>query len=91
MYKRQLFNVEIRPAILQIAKRLREQSIQVDVFPDDAKLKNQFKFADARRYRWALIVGEDELKSGALKLKDMQSGAEESLDELAVAGRVKSS
>jgi len=86
-----LFNVEIRPAILQIAKRLREQSIQVDVFPDDAKLKNQFKFADARRYRWALIVGEDELKSGALKLKDMQSGAEESLDELAVAGRVKSS
>jgi len=86
-----LFNDELRPAILQIAKRLRERSIQVDVFPEAAKLKNQFKFADSCRYRWALVVGEDELKSGLLKLKDMQSGAEESLDEPAVAGRVKSS
>jgi len=85
-----LFNQELLPAVLKIAKRLREQSIQVDVFPEAAKLKNQFKFADARHYRWALIVGEDELKSGLLKLKDMRSGAEETLDELAVAGRIKS-
>jgi histidyl-tRNA synthetase len=80
-----LFSDALRPAVLQMAKRLRAAGLRVDVYPEAAKLKNQFKFADARAYRWCLIAGEDEMKSGDLKLKDMKTTVEHSMPEMAVA------
>jgi histidyl-tRNA synthetase len=62
--------------VLQLALQLRQAGMRVDVYPDQAKLKNQFKFASDSGYRWTLIVGEEEWSKGVLKLKDFQSGVE---------------
>ncbi len=80
-----LFSDELRAPILQLARRLRQFGLQVDVYPEAAKLKNQFKFADARSYRWCLIAGEDEFKSGRLKLKDMESSEEREVSEAEIS------
>jgi histidyl-tRNA synthetase len=61
---------------LELAADLRSQGLSVDVFPDQAKIKNQFKFASESGYRWVLIVGEDEWNSKLFKLKDFLSGVE---------------
>jgi histidyl-tRNA synthetase len=39
-------------------------------------VKGQFKYADRRRARYALTIGDEELASGVARLKDMTSGAE---------------
>jgi len=59
-----VFDVQDRVQILEMARELRREGFEVDVYPDAAKLKAQFKFASDRGYRWVLIAGGDELKSG---------------------------
>lgn len=71
-----VFSEELRSKTLQLAQQLREQGIGVDVFPDQAKIKNQFKFASDSGYRWILICGEEEFARGSFKLKDFKTSEE---------------
>lgn len=71
-----VFHESLRAKVCRLAVSLRRLGITVDVYPDQAKIKNQFKFASDRKYRWVLIAGEDEWKSNSFKLKDFGSGEE---------------
>jgi histidyl-tRNA synthetase len=51
----------------------------VELYPDAAKMKKQFSYADARKIPYVLLAGEEEIKSGKLTLKNMSSGTQESL------------
>ena len=42
-------------------------------------LKKQFKYANDRNVRWVLVLGESELASGQVMVKDMQEGAQEAM------------
>lgn len=55
---------------------LRYKGLNVAVDLSGRKLGDQFKTADKKGVRYALIVGEDELKSEVFKLKDLTSGKE---------------
>lgn len=79
-----VFSEETRAAVSALAQSLRVQGWLVDLYPDDGKLKTQFKFADQRAYRWCLIAGEDEIKQNQFKIKDMKLNTEESLGEEAL-------
>jgi len=70
-----VMNEALRGDLFSIAKELRANQIAVDVFPGEAKLKNQLKFATSRAYRWVLLVGEEELQSGEFQLKDFSDGS----------------
>lgn len=55
--------------------------------------KAQFKFADKLGARYVAILGEDELRQGCVKLKDMAAGTEtllpmDGLEAAVRAGRV---
>ncbi|MEY2747221.1 MAG: hypothetical protein RL112_2263 [Planctomycetota bacterium] len=54
-----------------LAMRLRAAGIGVEFYPEPRKLGVQLKYADRRGFRHALIVGEDEWKSGEAQLKDL--------------------
>ena len=41
------------------------------MYPDAAKFKKQFKYANDRGVRWVMVLGEDERASGVVSLKDM--------------------
>ncbi len=54
-----------------LAMRLRAAGIGVEFYPEPRKLGAQLKYADRRGFRHALIVGEDEWKTGQAQLKDL--------------------
>ncbi len=74
-----VFDEALRPKVLALAIQLRNSGITVDVYPGQAKMKNQFKFASDLGYRWILIAGGDEWSSETFKLKDFKAGTEESV------------
>jgi histidyl-tRNA synthetase len=71
-----VFEESLRPKVCQLARALRDEGVSVDVYPDQAKIKNQFKFASEEGYRWVVIVGESEWNSQMLKIKDFKTGTE---------------
>ncbi|MGZ3694745.1 MAG: histidine--tRNA ligase [Bdellovibrionota bacterium] len=71
-----LFSAELRAPVLQIAGELRKLGIRADVFPDAAKLKNQFKYADDRKIPFVAILGDEEWQKKEIKVKDMAARTE---------------
>ena len=59
---------------LPIAHKLRLKGIRVEVEHRDAGLKSQLKRADKLKARLCLIIGDNELTSGKLALKDLGTG-----------------
>jgi histidyl-tRNA synthetase len=76
-----VFEEALRPQACALASELRAQGLCVDVYPDEARIKNQFRFASDQGYRWVLVAGESEWSSGRFKVKDFQSGAETELTQ----------
>lgn len=74
-----LFGEEMRSKVLELAAGLRKRGIRADVFPDAAKLKNQFKYADDRKIPFVALLGSDELTAGRIKIKDMDARTEEAV------------
>ena len=48
--------------------------MRTEVYPEAAKLKKQFKYADDRGVPHVLVFGSDEIADGTCTLRDMQSG-----------------
>lgn len=61
---------------LPLAKLLRENGISCEIYPDAAKLKKQFSYADAKKIPFVIIAGEAEINQNVLKIKNMSSGKE---------------
>lgn len=77
-----IFGKELLKSSLEIAQKLREQGILVEVYPDPTdKIGKQFKYADNNKINLAIIIGEDEAKNNMYKLKDLSSGKQEDLNE----------
>jgi len=73
-----------RAFALPLAHRLRLAGIRTELEHRDVGLKAQLKRADALRARLALIVGDNELASGKLVLRDLtkREQSEVTLDEI---------
>jgi histidyl-tRNA synthetase len=74
-----LMSEEMRSEIAQLANSLRSEGVRVDVYPDAAKLKNQFKYADDRKIPFTAILGDSEKAAGEIKWKDMNKREEKSV------------
>ena len=59
---------------MQLAKELRSNGIDCEVYPSAAKLQKQLKYANERGCAWVVIIGEEELQNQQLSLKNMESG-----------------
>lgn len=80
-----VFEESLRPSLLKLANTLRIEGRVVDVYPDQAKVKNQMKFASDSHYRWVLIVGGQEWETQIFKVKDFKTGTEESVTAQAIS------
>ncbi len=72
---------------LQVLRKLHKRGISAELFPDaGAKMKKQMGYADAKKIPYVVIVGENEIKSGKLSLKNMLTGEQKELtiDELLI-------
>lgn len=63
------FSAESLNQYLIIANGLRQAGIKTEVYPDAKKMAAQFKYADRKGFKAAVVAGEDELKSGKVQVK----------------------
>ena len=61
---------------IQIATELRKKGISTEVYLNDKKLKAKMKYADKLEIPYVIVVGEDEINSGIVKIKNMKTGEE---------------
>jgi histidyl-tRNA synthetase len=64
---------------LPLLQKVRAEGISAEIYPSSEKIKKQLKYADEKRILFVVLVGEDEMQSGKLTFKNMQTGAQESL------------
>jgi histidyl-tRNA synthetase len=83
---------ELNPAALALARELRREGLRVELGDGSFRLKKSFEIAD-KQARNILILGEDELKSGILTVKDFSTGAQTKVAraELAATLRLRQS
>ncbi len=74
---------------IKIANNLRKQGINTEIFLNDKKLKAKMKYADKLEIPFVIVIGEDEIKSGIVKIKNMITGNEKESDIKDIAEVVK--
>ena len=55
---------------------MREAGFKAECDHLNRSMKAQFKYADKLGCRYVAVLGEDELKKGVVKLRDMKNGTE---------------
>ncbi len=76
-----LLGTEATRSGLVLAEELRQRhpALQIITHLTAGNLKSQLKAADKSQARWALILGEQEIKDQAILCKDLQQGGAQSL------------
>jgi len=84
------FGGETTSAAFQLLKQIRNAGISCEMYPDDAKLKKQFKYADDNKIPFVVVVGEDEVKSGMWQLRNMVTGDQQAVSTDQLVGSLSS-
>ena len=61
---------------IMLANSLREKDIITEIYLNDKKLKAKLKYADKLQIPYVIIIGEDEINSGVVSVKNMATGEE---------------
>lgn len=65
---------------IQLASNLRKEGINTEVYLNDKKLKAKFKYADKLKIPYVVVIGEDEINTNTVKIKNMNTGNETSVE-----------
>jgi histidyl-tRNA synthetase len=80
-----------QPAAVKIGRTLRDAGFSVEVPAEEIKFKKSIGLADKLGARFALIIGENELREGKYALKRLTDGHQESFIEADLLEHLKSS
>lgn len=67
---------DLTPAI-ETANKLRQAGINTEIYFDNKKIKTKFKYADKLKIPYVIVIGEDEIKTGTITLRNMETGEQE--------------
>ena len=59
---------------LNVLSELRKAGINSELYPDSSKMKKQMNYANKKSIPYVVLIGEDEINSGLLKVKNMKDG-----------------
>jgi len=68
------FGGEAETKAFQYLQQLRANDIPAEIYPSNEKMKKQIGYADKKGIPYAIFVGEEELKTNTLQLKDLRTG-----------------
>jgi histidyl-tRNA synthetase len=74
-----VFSDDLRGRSIAVATALRAKGLSVDLYPGGGKLKAQFKYADQKKARYAVVIGPDEAARGVVQVKALATGDEQAL------------
>ena len=64
---------------VEILNKLRMANISSEIYPGEGKLKKQMEYANKIASPVVILYGDDEIKSGKITLKNLESGKESSV------------
>ena len=64
----------------QCAAKLRAAGISTDIYPEPTKIKKQMEYAHKRNVAYVIVIGDEEMATGKLSIKNMKTGVQEKLD-----------
>ncbi len=64
---------------MKILAKLREKGIAAEVYPESAKLKKQFTYAEKKGIENLIFLGEQELSEGNITIKNLTSGEQKTM------------
>jgi histidyl-tRNA synthetase len=59
---------------IEVATKLRAKGINTEIFLEDKAFKKKLNYANKQDIPYAIIIGEDEISSNKVTLKNMQTG-----------------
>ena len=65
--------------VLSAAAACRAAGHSAEIYPESAKLRKQFEYADKKGIRYVVIAGEDEVASNELTIKDIKTGEQKKI------------
>ncbi len=74
---------------LPLLQALRAQNTNTELYPAGAKIKKQIEYANNKQIPYTVIIGSDEMQSGLLSVKDMDTGEQEKLSVGDILSRFK--
>lgn len=74
------FDKKAEDYTLPILMKLRQEGIKCEIYPKPSKLKKQMTYANSKGIPFVVLVGEKEMESQKLTLKNMESGEQEELN-----------
>ncbi len=66
---------------LKIAASLRKNGLNVDIYPQAAKLAKQLKYADKQGLPLAIVLGPEEIENNQVVIKDLTTGKQKKVDQ----------
>ncbi len=83
------FGADEERRCMQLATELRREGIRVEVYPEATKLKKQMKYANDKSIPYVSMIGSDELTSGQVTIKEMESGEQFTISLNEVIGKIR--
>lgn len=77
---------------MQAGTKLRNAGINTEIYPDlTKKISKQFDYANKKGIPYVVIIGEEEMTTGKLSFKNMQTGNQEKLTAEEIIQKLKNS
>jgi len=64
---------------MRLTRELRKQGISSEVYPKSAKMNKQMKYANARGVKQVVLLGQNEIDAGVLRVKNMETGDQQDI------------
>jgi histidyl-tRNA synthetase len=64
---------------LKLLEEIRKKDITAELYPDAAKMKKQFTYANNLNIPYVAIIGEHEINTGTVTVKDMKTGEQKEM------------
>jgi histidyl-tRNA synthetase len=84
-----VFDKNIIKEYIEILSKLRDSNISSEIYPGEGKLKKQMEYANKIGSPAVILYGEDEIKSGKVTLKNLETGNESSIKIEDLANEIK--
>jgi histidyl-tRNA synthetase len=83
------FSEDTLEHVISLAGFLRQQGIATEIYPDAAKLKKQFAYADKKGIPFMAVLGETEIADGTVALKNLRTGEQKVVQREDISSIVK--
>ncbi|RYY33604.1 MAG: histidine--tRNA ligase, partial [Sphingobacteriaceae bacterium] len=82
------FDKDAEEYALPFLQQLRSNDINAELYPAGAKIKKQMDYANSKQIAYTVLIGSEEMSSGLLAFKDMNSGVQEKLSSNDILNRM---